>query len=44
MLLVTHVVEHEELGLGPEKRLVADAGGDQVLPAFKDRARVAAIG
>ena len=42
---VAHVVEHEELGLGAEERLVGDAGRGQVLlRLLRHRARVAAIG
>ena len=43
--LVAHIVEHEELGLGTEERLVADAGRGEILLGLPaDRARVAAIG
>ena len=44
VLAVAHVVEHEELGLGPEERLVADARARQVLLGLaRHAARVAAV-
>ena len=42
---VAHIVEHEELGLGPEIGGIADIGRNQVLLGLLgDRARIAAIG
>src|SRR5216683_2613064 len=44
-VLEEHVVEDEELGLGAEERLVANAGGGEIgLGLLRRRARIAAIG